>query len=178
MQYRQCLAERIARDSQLESLQLPCAEYVLNPENVNNALVSTKWRMNLGQARSRKRPKLSLDSVEIKDDLLEFNESNFLTNLYKMRISITDLITASNRYPRPIDFTSNESPPRIELLENISERGFINEHVDFDKSVAEMSQKNYTNYQHHLPNNKNNSIETNSIYSKSSDVTTADTERE
>lgn len=134
--------------------------------------------MNLGQARSRKRPKLPLDSVESKDDLLEFDS---LTDPYKTRISITNLITASNRYPRPIDFTSDEPPPRIELLKNVSERGFIREQsrIDFNKSVAEMSQENYASYQHRLPKNETARIKTKipNIYSDSSNVTT-DIERE
>jgi len=122
LRYRRRLAEAVTRDFQLESSQLRRAEPALNPENANNALVSTKWRLNLGQARSRKIPWLPMDSVETKDNLL----AESLTDLYETRISVTDLITASDRYPRPIDFVS-DPPPEIESLENASERSFIRE---------------------------------------------------
>lgn len=65
------LDEGVTTDFQLESLQLHDTKPSLNPENANNALVSTKWRLNLGQARSRKRSKLPLHPVETKDDLID-----------------------------------------------------------------------------------------------------------
>lgn len=156
-QYRRRLAKGVTGNFQLESLQLRHAEPALNPENVNNALVSTKWRLNLGQARSRKRPKPPLDSVGTKDDQLEYVDSS--TDRYeerRSRISVTDLITVGDHYPRPIDFTSDALPPEIESLECASERDFIREQsrVDFDKRVTEMSRKIYSSYRHRLPKSK------------------------
>ncbi|XP_077266264.1 uncharacterized protein LOC143899678 [Temnothorax americanus] len=110
--YRRRLAEGATRDFQLESLHLRHTEPALNPENANNALVSTKCRLNLGQARPRKRPKLPFDPVETKDDVL----ADSLTDLYETRISVTGLITA-DRYPRLIDFASDDPPPGIESFD-------------------------------------------------------------
>lgn len=114
LRYRRRLAEDVTRDLQLESLQLRHIEPALNPENANNVLVSTKWRLNLGQARPRKKPKLPLDSVETKDDLLTDSSAD----LYETKISVTDLITIGNRYPRQIDFTSDDLSPGIKSLDN------------------------------------------------------------
>lgn len=110
LRYRQRLAEGVTRDFQLESLQLGRAEPALNPENVNNALMSTKWRLNLGKERSRKRPPLDRDRT--KKDLYEDADSSI--DLYETQISVTDLINASDRYPRQIDFILRKkiaSPP-------------------------------------------------------------------
>lgn len=114
LQYQQRLVEDVTRDFQLENLQLRHIEPALNPENVNNVFVSTKWRLNLGQVRSRKKSKLPLDLVETKNDLL----TDFSTNLYKTKISVTDLITIGDHYPRQIDFASDNLPPEIESLDN------------------------------------------------------------
>jgi len=114
LQYQQRLVEDVTRDFQLESLQLRHIEPALNPENVNNVFVSTKWRLNLGQVRSRKKSELPLDFVKTKDDLL----TDFSTDLYKTKISVTDLITIGDRYPRQIDFASDDLPLRIESLDN------------------------------------------------------------
>ncbi|XP_036148393.1 uncharacterized protein LOC105839375 [Monomorium pharaonis] len=106
LQYQQHLAESVSRDFQLESLQLQCTEPTLNPEKANNALVSTKWRLNLGKARSRKRPLSDRDRT--KDDLLEYADS--VTDLCQRQISTMDLISVSDRYSRSVDFISDDTP--------------------------------------------------------------------
>ncbi|XP_019889357.1 uncharacterized protein LOC105285841 [Ooceraea biroi] len=155
-QYLQRLARAVTgTGSQLEECQLSSrhTEPALNPENVNNTLVSAKWRLNLGQARPPKRPRPPLDLVWLKDDSTEFVDS--ATDLFEPRhsqVSITDL-TACDYYPKPMDFASNIPAPGIEFLECASERSFIREQsrTEFDKRAAEMSQDPYKSHPHRPP---------------------------
>lgn len=134
LQYRR----RLTKDFQLENLQLCQLESALNPENANNALVSTKWHLNIGQVRSRKRPELPLDFVQIRDNLL----TDSFADLCETRVSVTDLITAGDRYSKSIDY-AGDPPSGIKSLDYASEHSFVSErsHVDFDKSVPEISRK-------------------------------------
>lgn len=130
LQYRRHLIKGVIGEFQPENLQLRHTESALNPESANNALVSTKWRLNFGQMR--KRSKLPVDSAETRDNLL----TDSLIDLYETRASITDLITG-DRYPRSIDCVSDDSPSGIKSLDCASERS----HVDSDKRNPEMSQE-------------------------------------
>lgn len=136
LQYRRHLIKDVTRDSQLENLQLRHMESALNPENANNALVSTEWRLNFGQMRFRKRSKFPVDCA--RDDVL----TDSLTDLYETQVSIADLITTGDHYLRSKDYVS-DPPSRIKSLDCASERSFISErsHVDSDKDDPEMSQK-------------------------------------
>lgn len=155
-QYLQHLARAVTgTGNQLEECQLPLrrTELALNPENANNMLVSTKWRLNLGQARPLKRPRSPLDLVRLKCyptdpvdptiDLLEARHSP---------TSIKSLVAACDYYPKAMDFASN-IPAGIELLECDSRRSFIREHnrTEFDKRAAEMSQDPYKSNPHRPP---------------------------
>lgn len=158
LRYRRHLADDIVRYFQPEDSQLRNhMEFTLKPENVNNTFVSTKWRLNFGQMRPPKRTKPPVDFTRMKRESANCIDS--ATELFqprRSRISVTDLITACNNYPRPIDFISDAPPPGIESLECASERDFIREqsHVDFNERVAEMSRNIYKSYRHRLPKNE------------------------
>lgn len=153
LRYRRHLADGVTGDFQPEDCQLH-TKLALNPENANNTFVSTKWRLNLGQARPLKRPKPPADPIGMKRDCIDSATELFQPR--RSRISVTDLITACDNYPRPMDFASDAPPPEIESLECASERDFIREQsrVDFNERVAEMSRNIYKSYRHCLPKNK------------------------
>lgn len=158
LRYQRYLADGVVGDFQPEDSQLRNhMEFALKPENVNNTFVSTKWRLNLGQARPPKRTKPPVDPTGMKRESADCIDS--ATELFqprRSRISVTDLITACDNYPRPMDFISDAPPPGIESLECASERDFIHEqsHMDFNERVAEMSRNIHKNYRHRLPKNK------------------------
>lgn len=158
LRYQRHLADGIVGDFQPEDSQLRNhMEFTLKPENMNNMFVSTKWRLNFGQMRPPKQTKPPVDSIRMKRESADCIDS--ATELFqprRSRISVTDLITACNNYPRPIDFISDAPPPRIESLECASERDFIREQsrVDFNERVAEMSRNIYKSYLHRLPKKK------------------------
>ncbi|XP_029158769.1 uncharacterized protein LOC114931026 [Nylanderia fulva] len=158
LRYRRYLADGITGNLRLEGSPLQNhRELALNPENANSTFVSTKWRLNLGQARPLKRPKPPADPLGMKRDLADCVDS--ATELFRSRrsqISVTELITACDNYPRPMDFASDAPPPGIESLECASKRDFIREQnrMDFNKRVADMSRNIYKSYRHRLPKNK------------------------
>jgi len=142
-QYLQHLAKAITGISnQLEEFRSRNAAPTLSPESANNTLVSTMWRLNVGQARPPRRPLPPLDLIRPKDDLMELADS--VTNLEARysEVSVRDLI-ATDYYPRPMDFVSSVPAPSIEFLECASERSFIREQsrTEFDKRVMEISRK-------------------------------------
>lgn len=159
LRYQRHLADSIIGDSRPEDIQLRNhMGLALNPENVNNTFVSTKWRLNLGRMRPPKRSKPPVDPIKIKRDSADCVDSaTELFQPHRSQISVMDLITACDNYPRPMDFASNAPPPGIESLEcNLSERDFIHKQsrVDFNENVAEMSRDIYKSYRHRLSKNK------------------------
>jgi len=177
LRYQRYLADGVVGDFQPEDSQLRNhMEFALKPENVNNTFVSTKWRLNLGQARPPKRTKPSVDPTGMKRESADCIDS--ATELFqprRSRISVTDLITACDNYPRPMDFISDAPPPGIESLECASERDFIREqsHMDFNERVAEMSRNIHKNYRHRLPKNKrfaHSSIDADQVKDKAEDI--------
>jgi len=142
-QYLQRLAKAITGISnQLEEFRSRYAAPTLSPESANNTLVSTMWRLNVGQARPPKRPLPPLDLIRPKDDLMELADSITDLEARYSKVSVRDLIT-TDYYPRPMDFVSNVPAPSIEFLECASERNFIREQsrTEFDKRVMEMSRE-------------------------------------
>lgn len=155
---RKYLAQITIGDFQSEELQLRHAEPMLSPESANNTLVSTKWRLNLGQMCLLKRSRLPFDSVKIlqREKCVDSVTEDFQVQI-NSRISNKDLTDVSRYYPRPIDFVCDIPPPRIESLECLNEIGsFIREQsrTKFIESVTEMSDNTYENYRHRLPKSK------------------------
>lgn len=141
LQYLARAARRIDR-GQVEERKLPLRyeEPPLSPENVNNTLVSTKWRLNLGQARPPRRFRLPLNLLQLECDPAEFIDCT--TDLFKphySRISIRDMVTTCD-YPSPIDFTSDIPAPDMDSIDCASERSeFLRKQsrMEFEKRVKE-----------------------------------------
>lgn len=127
----------------------------LRPENVNNTIVSTKWHLNIG--RTRLPP--SKDPAERFTSVIEPFEA------HQSRISVADLMTICDNYPKAIDFASDALSPGIMSLEctDMARRSFIREEsrTDFNEGIAEMSLDFYKNYQHRLPKQKEDRIKDN-----------------
>ncbi|XP_020280174.1 uncharacterized protein LOC109852943 [Pseudomyrmex gracilis] len=137
-------------------LQPRHAEPTLSPESANNTLVSTKWRLNLGQMYFLKRSGPPLDPVEILQREKYVDSANKDCRI-NSRIIDRDLTDVRRYYPIPIDFVCDIPPPRIESLECLSEIGsFIREQsrTRFIESVTEMSRNTYKNYRRRLPKSK------------------------
>lgn len=147
LRYRRYLVDSITEDFRPEGSQLQNhRELALNLEN--STFVSTKWRLNLGQARPLKRRKPPADLLGTKRDSLSADCVDSATELFqsrRSRISVTDLITVCDNYPRPMDFASDAPPLGIESLECAGKRDFIREQsrMDFNERVAEMSRNIY-----------------------------------
>lgn len=159
LRYRRHLADNVIGGSRSEDSQLRYhTRLALNPENVNNMFVSTKWRLNLGQMRPPKRSKPLVDSIKMKRDSANCVDSAIeLFEPHRSQISVTELITACDNYPRPMDFACDVPPPEIESLEcNLSDRDFIRKQsrMDFNEHVTEMSRDIYKSYRHRLLKNK------------------------
>lgn len=160
-QYRQRLIEGITRGYQLENPQLPHIQLPLKPENANNTVVSTRWHLNLDQVRSLKRIESASISSRKKPKFTEYIDSTttFLFEEHRTpQVSITDLLTVCDDYPRPIDFTDDAFPPRIKSLECVAKRSFIREknRARFNERTARMQSQYYKDYQHRLTRHKGN----------------------
>lgn len=147
--YQQRLAQSATGDFQPIDVQLHRTKPALNFESANNALVSTRWRLNLGQARPSKRPRPPFDPAGVKRDSAECIDFVSLFEARHPRISIADLMAMRDHYPRVITFASTAPPPRIESLECVSRRSsFVSEQTrtEFGDSIGEMLWDIYKSY--------------------------------
>lgn len=138
---------------------LPRAEDArpLRPENANNAIVSTKWRLNLGKARPLRRAESPWDPVALaaRRDSVECVDpaTGLFDEARHTPVSLANLMADCDYYPRPIDLAGDTSSG-VESFECSSEHAsFIREssRARFRERTADLFRDVYRSYRHRLP---------------------------
>lgn len=152
--YRKNLTTGIHKGHILENPELPTIEPVLKRDNMTSTLVSTTWHLNLGQALPLERPEPVFNTKlfqHVPKDCEKGVVDSFEPH-HPAQVSITDILTACDDYPRVVDFTSEH----LELsrpIECAAARSFLTDTArhEFRAQVADLAHEIHKTYKHRIP---------------------------